>query len=117
MATLIFKNAEDAKEAIMVSQKKEIAQLYEDWADEIGERAKFYSHKSTASAPLSERYYRELQKQLRATSQEVSNEIYKKIKTNIYTVSDAVVKDNVDWLKSFGFSADGLNAAFSFVSN
>lgn len=117
MATLIFKNAEDAKEAIMVSQKKEIAQLYEDWADEIGERAKFYSHKSTASAPLSERYYRELQKQLRATSQEVSNEIYKKIKTNIYTVSDAVVKDNVDWLKSFGFSADGLNAAFSFVPN
>lgn len=117
MATLIFKNAEDAKEAIMASQKKEIAQLYEDWADEIGERAKFYSHKSTASAPLSERYYRELQKQLRATSQEVSNEIYKKIKTNIYTVSDAVVKDNVDWLKSFGFSVDGLNAAFSFIPN
>lgn len=117
MATLIFKNAEDAKEAIMASQKKEIAQLYEDWADEIGERAKFYSHKSTASAPVSERYYRELQKQLRATSQEVSNEIYKKIKTNIYTVSDAVVKDNVDWLKSFGFSVDGLNAAFSFVPN
>lgn len=117
MATLIFKNAEDAKEAIMVSQKKEIAQLYEDWADEIGERAKFYSHKSTASAPLSERYYRELQKQLRTTSQEVSNEIYKKIKTNIYTVSDAVVKDNIDWLKSFGFSVDGLNAAFSFVPN
>lgn len=117
MATLIFKNAEDAKEAIMASQKKEIAQLYEDWADEIGERAKFYSHKSTASAPVSERYYRELQKQLRATSQEVSNEIYKKIKTNIYTVSDAVVKDNVDWLKSFGFSTDGLNAAFSFVPN
>ena len=117
MATLIFKNAEDAKEAIMASQKKEIAQLYEDWADEIGERAKFYSHKSTASAPVSERYYIELQKQLRATSQEVSNEIYKKIKTNIYTVSDAVVKDNVDWLKSFGFSVDGLNAAFSFVPN
>lgn len=117
MATLIFKNAEDAKEAIMASQKKEIARLYEDWADEIGERAKFYSHKSTASAPVSERYYRELQKQLRATSQEVSNEIYKKIKTNIYIVSDAVVKDNVDWLKSFGFSVDGLNVAFSFVPN
>ena len=112
---LIFKNAEEARDAIMASQKKEIAKLYEDWADEIGERAKYYSHKSTASAPVSERYYRELQKQLRQTSQEVSNEVYKKIKSNIYTVADAVVSDNVKWLESFGFSSDGLNAAFSYV--
>ena len=115
MASLIFKDAEAAKAAIMASQQKEIAKLYEDWADEIGERAKYYSHKSTASAPASERYYRELQKQLRQTSQEVSNEIYKKIKSNIYTVADAVVSDNVKWLESFGFSSDGLNAAFSYV--
>lgn len=117
MASLIFKNAEAAKFAIMASQQKEIAKLYEDWADEIGERAKYYSHKSTASAPVSERYYKELQKQLRQTSQEVSNEIYKKIKSNIYTVADAVVSDNVKWLESFGFSSDGLNAAFSYVPN
>ena len=115
MASLIFKDAEAAKAAIMASQQKEIAKLYENWADEIGERAKYYSHKSTASAPVSERYYRELQKQLRQTSQEVSNEIYKKIKSNIYTVADAVVSDNVKWLESFGFSSAGLNAAFSYV--
>lgn len=117
MASLIFKDAEVAKAALMASQQKEIAKLYEDWADEIGERAKYYSHKSTASAPVSERYYRELQKQLRQTSQEVSNEIYKKIKSNIYTVADAVVSDNIKWLESFGFSSDGLNAAFSYVPN
>lgn len=117
MDSLIFKDAEAAKAAIMASQQKEIAKLYEDWSDEIGERAKYYSHKSTASAPVSERYYRELQKQLRQTSQEVSNEIYKKIKSNIYTVADAVVSDNVKWLESFGFSSDGLNAAFSYVPN
>lgn len=112
---LIFKNAEAAKSAIMASQQKEIIKLYEDWADEIGERAKFYSYKTTASAPVSERYYRELQKQLRQTSQEVSNEVYKKIKSNIYTISDAVVADNVKWLQSFGFSEEGLNATFSYV--
>lgn len=115
MAGLIFKDAEAAKIAIMASQQKEITKLYEDWADEIGERAKYYSHKSNASAPVSERYYKELQKQLRQTSQEVSNEIYKKIKSNIYTISDAVVTDNIKWLQSFGFSSDGLNAAFSYV--
>ena len=112
---LIFKDAEAARDAIMASQKKEIAALYESWADEIGERAKFYSHKSTASAPVSERYYKELQKQLRATSQDISNEVYNKIKKNMYTVADAVVADNVKWLESFGFSKDGLNAAFSYV--
>jgi len=112
---LIFKNAEAARDAIMDSQKKEITNLYESWADEIGERAKFYSHKSTASAPVSERYYRELQKQMRATSQQMSNEIYSKIKNNLYTIADAVVADNVEWLKSFGFSEKGLNAAFSYV--
>ena len=112
---LIFKDAEAARDAIMASQKKEIATLYESWADEIGERAKYFSHKSTASAPVSERYYKELQKQLRATSQDISNEVYSKIKKNIYTISDAVVADNVKWLESFGFAKDGLNAAFSYV--
>lgn len=112
---LIFKDSEATVASIMDSQKKEIAALYEQWADEIGERAKYYSHKTTASAPLSERYYKELQKQLRATSQEVSNEVYNKIKHNIYTVADAVVADNVKWLEQFGFSAEGLNAAFSYV--
>ena len=112
---LIFKDAEAARDAIMASQKKEITALYESWADEIGERAKYFSHKSTASAPVSERYYKELQKQLRATSQDISNEVYSKIKKNMYTVADAVVADNVKWLESFGFTKDGLNAAFSYV--
>lgn len=112
---LIFKDSAAARDAIVDSQKKEIAALYESWADEIGERAKCYSHKSTASAPLSKRYYKELQAQLRATSEQVSNEVYKKIKNNIYTVADAVVADNVKWLEQFGFSAKGLNAAFSYV--
>lgn len=115
MASLIFKDAEAAKAAIIASQQKEIAKFYEDWADEIGERAKYYSHKSNVSALVSERYYKELQKQLRATSQQVSNKVYKKIKGNIYLISDAVVKDNIDWLASFGFSMEGLNAAFSYV--
>lgn len=112
---LIFKDAEIAKEAIMASQKKEIAELYEKWADEIGDKAYYYAMKSNASAPLSEKYYRELQKQLRATSQNISNEIYSKIKNNMYIISDAVIKDNVKWLESLGFDKNGLNAAFSYV--
>ncbi len=113
--SLIFKNAEEARDAIMASQKKEIAKLYEDWAKEIGKRAEYYKRKTTASSVVSERQMKELQKMLRETSQEVSNEVYSMIKKNIYTVADAVVKDNVKWLASFGFSEGGLNAAFNHV--
>lgn len=112
---LIFANAEKARDAITESQKKEIAKLYQQWADEIGERAKYYSRKSTSSSVVSERQMKELKKQLTETSHQVSNEVYKNIKSGIYTVSDAVVKDNVAWLKQFGFSEAGLNAAFSSV--
>ena len=84
---LIFKDAEKARDAILDSQKKEIAALYDKWADEIGERANYYSHKSTTSSVVSERQMRELQKQIRASSQEVSNEVYSMIKKNMYTRS------------------------------
>ena len=112
---LIFKDAIKARDAIMESQKREIASLYEKWADEIGEMAKHYSHQSSASSIIQERQMKELKKMLRTTSQEVSNEVHSKVKRNMYLISDAVVSDNVNWLKSFGFSEDGLNAAFNYV--
>lgn len=112
---LVFKDAEEAKKSIMAEQQREIAKLYEDWADDIAKQAEYYSHKFTSSAFVSERYYKQLRRQLRKTSQEVSNEIYNKIKSNMYLISDEVVKSNVKWLKSFGFSEEGLNATFSYV--
>lgn len=112
---LVFKDAEEVKKSIMVEQQREIAKLYEDWADDIAKQAEYYSHKFNSSAFVSERYYKQLRRQLRKTSQEVSNEIYNKIKSNMYLISDEVVKSNVKWLKSFGFSEKGLNATFSYV--
>lgn len=114
---LLFEDAAKAKDAIMVSQQKEIQNLYNKWADDISEKAWFYSHKTNASAPLSERYYNELYKQVKATSKMVSDEVEGIIKGNIYTVADSVVKSNIEWLKSFGFSEEGLNAAFSYIPN
>lgn len=112
---LVFKDAEEAKKSIMVEQQREITKLYEDWADDIAKQAEYYSHKFNSSAYVSKRYYKQLRRQLRKTSQEVSNEIYNKIKSNMYLISDEVVKSNVKWLKSFGFSEEGLNATFSYV--
>lgn len=117
MASLQFQNAEAARDAILDSQKNEISALYEQWAKEIGEKAQWYSHRSNASAPLSERQMRELQRQLQATSEVVRTEVENKIRQNIFAVADAVVKDNVEWLASLGFNREGINAAFTYVSD
>ena len=112
---LIFEDAEKARDAITASQKKEIAKLYENWAAEIGERAKYYSHKSAPSYAVAEHQMKELMKQMEATSHEVANEIYIGVKKNIYLVADSVVQQNVKWLKSLGFAGDTLDAAFNYV--
>lgn len=112
---LIFENAERVRDSITKAQKKRIAELYMQWAEELGERAKYYSRKSAPSYALLERQAKELKKQLKKTSRRVSNEIYNDIKNNIYIVSDAVVNDNVKWLNKFGFSKSILNASLSPV--
>lgn len=112
---LIFKDAELARNAITKQQKKDIAKLYSEWADDIGDRARYYKRKTTNSSWVSERQMKELQKQLRNQSQQVSNEVYKLIKNNIYLVSDAVVSANEKWLNSMGLYSNGINTAFSNI--
>lgn len=112
---LLFEDAAKAKDAIMASQQKEIKKLYDDWAKDVAARARFYRSKTNASAAVSEKYYKELYKQMKATSDLTSKEIEGIIKSNLYLIADAVVKDNIEWLKSFGFSEAGLNAAFSYI--
>ena len=114
---LLFEDAAKVKDAIMVSQQKEIQNLYNEWAEDIADRAKFYSHKTNASAGVSERYYKELYAQMKETSNQVGKEIQGLVTSNMYTIADSVVSSNVNWLKEFGFSEDGLNAAFSYIPN
>lgn len=112
---LIFKDAEKARDAITQQQKAEISKTYQKWADEIGKKAKAYSHKTAPSYAIAERQMKELEKQLRAASDKVANEIYGGIKSSIYTVSEAVVNTNKEWLKSLGFKGGTLDIAFNYV--
>ncbi len=112
---LIFQSADKAKAAITDAAKKDIAKLYSDWADEIGEKALYYKTKTTASSWLQEQNMRQLQAQLTATSKQISNEVYGIAKDSIYQVSDAVVQANNKWLVGLGFPVDGVNSAFVSV--
>lgn len=94
---------------------KEIQKLYEQWADEIAERANYYKRKTTSSSSVSEAQMRELEKLLRATGEQVANEVHGKIKNNIYTVADSVVAANTKWLASLGFDESSVMGAFNSV--
>ena len=112
---LTMKDAELARDAITKEQTQHISQLYKEWAKEIGEQAKYYSQKTTASSSFSERYMIELRKQMNQNSKLVANEIYSSTKGSLLQVSDAVVRSNVDWMKSIGFG--GGSAALSYIPN
>jgi len=114
---LLFEDAAKAKDAIMVSQQKEIQMLYLDWAEDIADKAYYYAMKSNASAAISEKYYKELYNQMKETNKQLGKEIQGIITGNMYTIADSVVASNVEWLKTFGFSVEGLNAAFSYIPN
>ena len=115
MPSLIFADLEKAKNNIMASQQQQIENLYKDWSAEVLKKAHQYSLKTTSSSYVSQKQMEQLASMLKATSQQVSNEIYGIVKGNIYTVADLTVKSNAKWLASFGFSEDGVNAAFSNV--
>lgn len=112
---LIFKDAEKARDSILKSQQKEIEKLYLEWADEIGKKAEELSHKNTPSALVQERQLKELKKQLEESSKKVANEVYSKIKSNMYKASDAVVGCNAEWMKSLGFDENEANVMFTNV--
>lgn len=111
-----MKDAEKARDAITASQKREIKKLYDEWADEIADRAKMYKRKTTASSVVSERQMRELKKMMKNASNQLSSEIVKGIQANMYVMADSVVRTNAKWLSDLGFkNKSAINAAFNHV--
>jgi hypothetical protein len=115
---LIFRDAEKARDSVTRQQQREIAGLYQQWADEIGQKADTLSRSETASDAIQEMQLRDLKRMLDATNREVVREIETKIRTNIRVVADATVLANNLWLREIGMLAGGaraIDAAFSHV--
>lgn len=112
---LIFKDAWEVRDQIDNAQRKKIAGLYKDWADELEAKAKKFDAKSTLSAPMSAMNARELKNLLIAQSNAISQEVDQLIRRDMYVVADAVVKNNVKWLKDLGFGGTHLEGAFANV--
>lgn len=113
--SLIFKDAEKARDNICADDQKKIRQLYQEWAKEVGERAEYYGTKTNASAYWQQQQMLVLQKQLENEAKEIYKQIQSGVKESMYLVADKVVGANAAYLSSLGFPKDGVNAALTSV--
>lgn len=112
---LLFKDAEEARDAITKAQQIQIASLYEKWAKEIGKKAEEYAHKTTPSSVVMQRQLEELKKMVEKAGKETAEAVQQNIQTNMYTTANTLIESNADWLTSLGFNAGGVDAAFGNV--
>lgn len=111
----IFKYATAVRDSVTKEQQEYIKGLYVQWSENVKKQADYYSKLSIGSAEVSSQYYEQLYKQMQAQSKEIANGVYTSIKDGMATVSDAVVKDAVEWMHNFGFSKKDMNAALSYI--
>lgn len=112
---LLFKDAEEARDAITKAQKIQITSLYEKWANEIGKKAEEYAHKTTPSSAVMQRQLEELKKMVEKAGKETAEAVQQNIQDNMYTTANTLIESNADWLTSLGFNAGGVDAAFGNV--
>lgn len=115
MNPYIFKYATAVRDSVTKEQQAYIEEAYKKWSEDVLEQAEYYSKLTTGSSPVSQAYYQQLYQQMQAQSKEIANGVYTNITNGMAQVSDAVVKDAVDWMSGFGFSKKGLDAAFSYI--
>lgn len=112
---VILKDAEAARDAITAAQYQHISGLYTEWANELGEQAKFWAGKDTQSAMMRELQYKQLQKAVTEQSHVVSNGVYQSSKDALYTVSEAVVSSLTAYTASLGFEHMAVAAAYNSI--
>ena len=117
MPSLVFKDAEQARDSICINDQRKIRDLYAEWADKVAERAEFYEKKTTASSYWQQQQMLELERQLRSQSMQIHREIEAGSKSSMYMIADSVVGCNAEFLKDLGFKEEGINAAFTSIPN
>ena len=117
MPSLVFKDAEQARDSICIEDQRRIRDLYAEWADKIAERAEYYEKKTTASSYWQQQQMLELERQLRNQSMQIHKEIESGSKSSMHMIADSVVGCNAEFLKTLGFKEEGINAAFTSVPN
>lgn len=107
---LSLKTAEQERVRLTAAQQKQIQKLYEDAAKEVAKQAA--QAPRVPSDALRKQYLNQLQNQLNEELDKIRAEIESTVKDNMKKTAEAVVDDNIDFLKEVGMPVQG---AFSHV--
>lgn len=107
---LNLRTAEQERIRLTAAQQKQIQKLYENAAKEVAKQAE--KAPRVPSDALRKQYLNQLQKQLNEELDKIRGEIESTVKGNMKKTAEAVVGDNVDFLKEVGMPVQG---AFSHV--
>lgn len=107
---LNLRTAEQTRVRLTAAQQKQIQKLYENAAKEVAKQAE--KAPRVPSDALRKQYLNQLQKQLNEELDKIRGEIESTVKGNMKKTAEAVVGDNVDFLKEVGMPVQG---AFSYV--
>ena len=107
---LSLQYAEERRIKLTKLQQRQIQRLYENAAKEVAKQAK--KAPRVPSDALRKQYLNQLQKQLNERFEKIRTEIESMVKDNMKKTAEAVVGDNIDFLKEVGMPIQG---AFSHV--
>lgn len=102
--------AEQKRVRLTAAQQKQIQRLYENAAKEVAKKAE--QAPRVPSDALRKQYLKQLQNQLNEELDKIRGEIESTVKGNMKKTAEAVVGDNIDFLKKVGMPIQG---AFSHV--
>lgn len=107
---LNLNTAEQTRVKLTSEQQKQIKKLYEEAAKDVARQAE--KAPRVPSDSLRKQYLNQLQKQLNDAFENIQDEIESSIQGNMKRAAEAVVSDNIYFLKEVGMSIQG---AFSHV--
>lgn len=105
-----LRTAEQERVRLTTAQQKQIQKLYERAAKEVAKQAK--KAPRVPSDALRKQYLNQLQNQLSEELEKIQGEIESIVKGNMKKTAEAVVGDNIDFLRKVGMPVQG---AFSHV--
>lgn len=107
---LSLQYSEERRIKLTKLQQRQIQRLYENAAKEVAKQAE--KAPRVPSDALRKQYLNQLQKQLNERFEKIRTEIESTVKDNMKKTAEAVVGDNIDFLKKVGMPVEG---AFSHV--
>lgn len=107
---LNLRTAEQERVRLTAAQQKQIQRLYENAAKEVAKQAE--KAPRVPSDALRKQYLNQLQNQLNEELDKIRGEIESTVKGNMKKTAEAVVGDNIDFLREVGMPIQG---AFSHV--